>query len=235
MVILELEKRGINPFTRIYNTVVQNRDEDKFSRMNINSRGRADGIVRKYFGFKTTSSEKSRSYLYKTVLMKALELNVDHLYDKILIQELSGLTVRNNRIDHKSSGHDDMVIAYLLACYLLFAGKNLKFYGLEVSLVLSQFNNSESEKDREVDLQRTVKNKILELEETINSTHNEIVRASLLRRLNYLKTQVNEEVDVTDESALSVDKYANSENEEYKHKNAIIYNTNVVNGLLNSF
>jgi hypothetical protein len=235
MVILELEKRGINPFTRIYNTVVQNRDEDKFSRMDITSRSQADGIIRKYFGFKTTSSEKSRTYLYKTVLMKALELNVDHLYDKILIQELSGLTVRNNRIDHKSSGHDDMVIAYLLACYLLFAGKNLKFYGLEVSLVLSQFNNSTSKKDQEVALQRSLKNKIMELEETINSTHNEIVRASLIRRLNYFKSQIDEELDVTDESALSVDKYTNTKNEANEHKNAIIYNSNVVNGILNTF
>ena len=105
----------MNPLKKIFNKYFQEYDPDfKLDNLNYDS-----GLIRKNFGFNTTASATSRDFLYSRVLMTVLKLVADRLMDHDLIKELCGLTTKNNRVDHSGSGHDDLVIAFLLACYFL--------------------------------------------------------------------------------------------------------------------
>lgn len=104
----ELRKAGINPFTRIFNMIVQNKNEAPFNQINLSEPGLEEGVNKKYLGYNTTGSgPTSRNNLYSNVLMKAIELNHSRIRDRTLITELSGLAQKNGRIDHSVSGHDD--------------------------------------------------------------------------------------------------------------------------------
>ena len=131
-ICLVLQQHGINPFTRIYNKLVQEKDNREFSDLNIHSPNvYNDDGYRKHLGFITTG--KSREFLYKTTLNRAAKLNSDRIYDRTLIDEFATLSSINGRIDHSHGKHDDMVIAYLLACWLVFEGRNLSYYGIDVN------------------------------------------------------------------------------------------------------
>jgi len=202
---VEFAKYNINPYKRIFNSVIQDMGEKDYANVDTSSTN-VDGTVRKYFGFRTTTG--TRKMLYVTVFNKAMTLNKDKIKDKILIDEISGLTVKNGRIDHKSGGHDDTVIAYLLACYVLFFGKNLDFYGISYDQLLSTFSESQSEEDKELQYQKDLRSQIIELEKRMNKHPSEIVRLSLYRKLKALKSRVDETCSISDSQLISHDKYA---------------------------
>jgi hypothetical protein len=128
LVLLELDKEGINPFKRIYNLVVQDHADNKFKNVNI-AHGELYDKYRKYFGFRNSNSATiGRKFLYNTVFKRALELSADKINDAGLVLEIQGLTIRNGRVDHTSSGHDDRVVGYILACMVVLFGKNLSMY-----------------------------------------------------------------------------------------------------------
>ena len=106
MVITSMRRAGDNPFTRIYNRVVQDRQYEEFSRINLHDPNLSDTTDRKYLGFMTTGT--SRDVLYKQVLQRAASLAKEKVYDPTLISELSGLQASNGRIDHRAGKHDDM-------------------------------------------------------------------------------------------------------------------------------
>lgn len=232
LVVLELQKHGINPFRRIFSQVIQNKDDKQFANFPTNGRDAVDGRVRKFFGFKTTGS--TRPYLYKTVFNKALELNVDKFCDKDLIEEISTLSVKNGRIDHLASGHDDMVIAYLLACYVLFAGKNLDFYGIDQKLLLSQVSESTSEEETEVGYQQRLRIQIQDLETKINSANSELVRMSLIKKMNGLKLLVDPSVPAIISSDISEEK-KRVEEDALKQRHKPKYNPDLVLDLVANF
>ncbi|MDZ7908982.1 MAG: hypothetical protein U5N10_12680 [Gemmobacter sp.] len=63
------------------------------------------------FGFVTTAA--SRDVLYVNTLPEAAK-KADHLVDKMLSDQIRGLVIKKDRIDHDSGNHDDMVVAWLL-------------------------------------------------------------------------------------------------------------------------
>lgn len=152
--LIRLPAAGIDPFRRIYNQIVdepeQFRDIYKEIQQDIGRRSTAfyEG-VKKYFGFVTAGSGKfSREALYSDTLLQAARLGGRCAHDEDLIREITGLMVKNNRIDHSSSGNDDMVIAWMLGVWLLTRGKNLKFYGIEKVLTLvKEWTEDEADKD----------------------------------------------------------------------------------------
>lgn len=111
-VIEELQRHKVNPFFRIYNEVIQNWGDPKYHSIDIYNYNEIYGRVRSMFGFRTsgsaTSTVGSRNILYKSTMMKALEMNHSKIYDSHLINEFCSLQVRNGRIDHPDGGHDDM-------------------------------------------------------------------------------------------------------------------------------
>lgn len=92
---------------------------------------------RKEVGFKTDGGR--RKTLYTDVLGTAVGAAKRVARSERLVDQLLSLVVKNGRIDHISSGHDDMVIAWLLAFYFIFLGKNLKWYGINNSRAMLRY------------------------------------------------------------------------------------------------
>lgn len=138
-----LVARGVDPFARLFNWVVNDRDEypDRYREIMVPMSRRDPEVYTKYrefFGFATSGSgQQSRHELYGRTLMLAAKHGADRMHDQMLISQTTQLTTRNGRIDHASGGHDDMVVAWLLSYWILSNGRNLEFYGIERNGVLS--------------------------------------------------------------------------------------------------
>jgi hypothetical protein len=131
-IFANMRLESFNPLTRIYNKYLQEYN----SEMNLNNLNYEDGTVRKNFGFSTTSN--SRNLLYSSVLMNALNLVGDRLNDASLIDQISGLTMKNGRVDHTETGHDDLLIAFLLAVYFVLFGLHHNLYGIRPDEIMCQ-------------------------------------------------------------------------------------------------
>ena len=171
LILTEMEHTPFRPLRRIYNTVVQNFHDGKDPVDSFDIRGEG----RKVFGFNTTST--TRDTLTKQTLFNTLNINHSKIYDMELIAEISGLKQKNGRIDHgeKEDEHDDLLIAYLLACWLVLYGKNLHYYGIETSDLLSKMDRqgnpiAEGEKDKQIKIQR----RLQELEILLSNCTSEI-------------------------------------------------------------
>jgi hypothetical protein len=132
--MIELPSVGIDPFKRLYNTIVQNHHERKtdYERIIKDTRYRDESFYISHktdFGFATNA--QSRGLLYGNVLQNAAT-NAGHLVkDTTLSTQLRGLVEKNGRIDHDASGNDDLVIAWLLACWFITYGNHLDFYNID--------------------------------------------------------------------------------------------------------
>ena len=140
-IIQKLLLHEINPFTRLYNTIYQDKEKYKKEFEEVsNAKYYNEEIFVKYkkhIGFVTSGSGiTSRSELYSTTLISMLKYTGYCIYDQKLITQISALIIKNNRIDHPEGGNDDMVIAGLLSYWLLINGKNLNLYGINVSTLL---------------------------------------------------------------------------------------------------
>lgn len=191
-----LLQNQFNPFTRIFNRVIQNRDKEGFRDINIYDKSLCDSAQRKYLGFITDG--KSRPFLYKQVLNKAVKMNAERIYDQGIITELSGLSVINGRVDHKDGGHDDLAIAYLLACWFLFEGRNLGMYGLPVDQLLSRAVEitGGSEDPRHKADQLMLRKKIQHYETLAESTNSPMMKHHFRSRANVLREMVDDSMTV---------------------------------------
>ena len=207
-VIDELQKHHMNPYFRIYNEVVQNYDDPKYKAFDVYNYSDIYGRVRSTFGFRTqgsaVSTNGSRNLLYKSVMMKSLEMNADRIYDRQLINEFCILEVRNGRIDHPEGGHDDQCISYLLACYLVYFGKNLHMYGIPLDKVLSEVTVNGDTVDpvlrqEQIDIRR----RIAELEDIVNSNPTYLLKQSYLRELSDLHALLDNSVVTVKPMAVS--------------------------------
>jgi hypothetical protein len=135
-----LSLEGINPFTRLFNWIVNDAetDIDKFNEVKrYYPQSQLHIQYKKYFGYATSSGGKaSRDQLYTNTLLSAATYTADRVYDPILIEQISSLTTKNGRIDHTSTGKDDLCIAWLLTHWLITQGRNLDFYHIQTSKLL---------------------------------------------------------------------------------------------------
>ena len=143
--IQKLLYHEINPFTRLYNTIFQNKEQYELEFEEIMKAKYYNEYVfikyKKHIGFVTSGSGiNSRSELYSSTLLNMLKYTSNITYDKKLISQISSLVIRNNRIDHPEDGNDDLVIASLLSYWLLINGKNLQYYNINTLNILK--NNS---------------------------------------------------------------------------------------------
>ena len=196
-----LQHENINPFFRIYNEVVQNYGDPKYKNVDIYNYKNIHGQTRSAFGFRTSGgaiSGTSRNLLYKSVMMKTLELNASRVYDRTLIKEYSNLTLKGGRIDHESNKHDDQVISHLLASFLVFFGKNLHLYNVPEGILLKNISTSGSNVDAAVKQEQiAIRQRIAYLESAIAASTSYLLTSSYQRELNYLKS-------ILDESAIAV-------------------------------
>lgn len=185
------EDYHFDPFSRIFNTYVQNytSSSPSFKTLDI-----ANGNVRKAFGFNTTSSATSRKLLYTAVLSTAVNNNYNRIFDTHIIDEICTLTVKNGRIDHETGGHDDTLISYLIACYFVMYGKNLHMYGIQPHEILKE-NEDPNDDPFERDLQNKIKIRIAQIEETLDKNVSPMLKITLENELGYLRSISKSEAD----------------------------------------
>lgn len=194
LICAELWKNKINPFTRIYNMVFQNRSIEPYASMDIATPYATEGPLRKHLGYHTTATgDNSRDSLYKLTLNRGLGINYSTVRDKALISELKALTLTDRgRIDHTTGGHDDATIAMLLAMWMVLYGKNHHLYGMPVHLKLSRISPDGAAIDvNKSTRRRQLAIKINELDKQIRGTKDLIVRVSLSGERNFLKQQLD--------------------------------------------
>lgn len=140
--LLLLPAHGIDPFKVLFNRVVNDYEEepDRYAEIKVPFERRSIDIYtrfKKHFGFATSGMGlTSRSELYSTTLQNAAKQVGSVVCDKVTIDQILSLVVKNGRVDHPPGEHDDMVIAWLLGHWLLTQGKNLSFYGIDSSKIL---------------------------------------------------------------------------------------------------
>lgn len=191
-----LRNRGINPFRRIFNTIVQNKGMKEFDNVDPTDANLVDiGQYRKRIGFMT--SGPTRNVIYKSVLQRAANLAGDKARDHNLVNELGALQVINGRIDHTNGNHDDTVIAWLLACYLVLEGRNLHFYGLGPDDLMSP-EDVASKKNDVIYLksQISLRRKIRDLEDRIAAANNDSLQRIYMAEIKRLRTYVDDDVSI---------------------------------------
>ena len=240
--LLQLPKFGIDPFKRLFNRIVNEYDEyrDRYQEICQPMVRRSSDIYAKYkktFGFATASSGyASRSELYSTTLQNAAKLGCDKLFDAKLVDQISSLINKNGRIDHPDGGHDDLVIGWLLACWLLMHGKNLSFYGIDVTRVMcnAKTNNTEvsiydlyrkEEQDR-------IKEKMNQILDELAGEQDENICFRLEHELRVLDRQVvieNGETYSVDSLIREAREAKIAKRRNYEYQNRIQSNSGMVN------
>lgn len=199
-IVQKLLAAGINPFTRLYNTIFQNKDSmpkeyEEISRARMHD----ESIFTKYkkhLGFTTSGSGiTARSELYSTTLIHMLKFTGHVLYDETLINQICALVVRNNRIDHPTGGNDDMVISCLLSYWILTKGTNLQLYGIDSTTLLRKNSVYLEEKYRtdgesyEREELEEMEARFAQLMEEIRSESNPTIAMQLELRLRKLASE----------------------------------------------
>lgn len=194
-VLLVLQNRVRDLHKRIYVSVTQDRGREdelyrEFTRGPGNQPERFWSKFRKMAGFATDADKRRK--LYGEVFTMALRLAADHMRDPTLIQEVLALVSKNGRIDHQSGGHDDAVIAWLLAMWLIIFGKNVSHYEINNSRLMIRksnlLNRGEHTVDEEAQLrheeeQAAIMMEVENLVDEIMLTRSPIIQMKLKNRL----------------------------------------------------
>lgn len=140
--LLMLPLHGEDPFKRLFNRIVNDYDvyPDRWKEIRQPMGRRPQDLYVRYkstFGFSTSGTgATSRTELYSTTLQNAAKRGGARTNDKSLIEQVTGLVIRNGRVDHEVGEHDDLVIGWLLCHWLLGQGKNLSHYGIDPQMVM---------------------------------------------------------------------------------------------------
>lgn len=209
--VLHLMVKQVDPFRRIFNRVVDEPDNfrleyDDISRVN---KSRPSGYIDKYkrhFGFATSggTGRFSRNGLYSEALYSMLRHGAHRINSKLLIAELAGLHSTDGRIDHKNSGHDDLVIALLLAHWFCIKAKNLQFYGIEARNVLIDSADLEQKSEDE----RFEERRKMQKRDEFNSTIKELENATSAYDIDRLERKLRalgKGVDVEEITGVGID------------------------------
>jgi len=220
---------GIDPFARVFNWVVDEAVEypKRAEETIMVPMKRRDPSVyvkyRKYFGYGTSGSGKSsRDNLYGDALMQSIKYTGKYARDKILVNQISGLTMRNGRIDHGTGkgDHDDMVISWMLGYWFLTKARNIVHYGIPENASLSVVINEDLTNDGTVDKlarqeeQIAVKEVITTMIEMLRSETNPVKEMMLTNRIKHL----NKDIDVTISSPLNLESVLDQIKEEKRVK-----------------
>ena len=212
-----------DPYKRLFNRIVNDREEH-LEEFKVASgplfRKTIDMLVqhKKYFGFATSASGlTSRSELYGQTLQDCAKKTGHLVNDRKLIEEISGLVVKNGRVDHDDGGHDDIVIAWLLSYWLIARGSNLDVYGIDRNAVLINNKDTKGIDDRDLKHDLEIRKEIDILLEKIKESNDENLSYTYEKQIKFLSSRIiNKQYLSTD----SVDQLLNKIKEE---KSARIY------------
>lgn len=155
-----LPTKGMDPFKRIFNWVVEDAEvyKQRFNEIDVSLERRGSDLYTKYkkeFGFATSGSGRSsRDSLYGEALTAASKFTCDTVRDAKLVSQIGTLAIRNGRIDHTNGGNDDLCIAWLLSYRFLTHSANTNYYGIPQKDVLSRVGTNDK------DVRESIKDKI---------------------------------------------------------------------------
>lgn len=209
---LMLPQYGIDPFKRIFNTIVDNyainvKDYQELCEVPLLRRSKEFYETRKgKFGFITDGAR--RNTLYSIVLTTAAEKTAAFVRDKTLVGELTGLVEKNGKIDHGLSGHDDHVIAWLLCHWLVMEGKNLEFYGIARDMIERVKYKGSTKLDAvelyELEEQKLLKVEIDELASKVTGSRDPLAIQYYRNKILFLKSKIKDQIlDTTSLDKLS--------------------------------
>lgn len=223
--LLFLPQKGIDPFTRLFNWVVndplENRTLSEEAKLPMRKR-REDLYVRakKYFGFATSGGgQTSRADLYSVTLQNATRRCADKILDRSLTEQITGLVIRNGRVDHDIGGHDDLVIGFLLCHWFLTMGKNLTYYGIDSRQVLIEAKPVETITPSQAYFrfeQDKIRCRIEELFEKLTNEQDGFICEKMEDELRFLDSKIV----LTDGEYYSVDAIINEAKENKKKRNS---------------
>lgn len=211
MLIIQLTKAGVDPFRRLYNRIVDEREEfaNEYREIQTPVNQRSAHFYdrfKRYFGFNTSGSGgHARSALFGDAFKSLLEYGVKRIKDNILINELLSLVIKNGRLDHSSGNHDDMVVSLLLAHWFCIRAKHLDYYGIDSNQVFAKALKREEEMTK-VEIYRDERQVRLRAEFTgimdeLKGTKDMLSVARLEMRLRRLSQQV----DVAETGGVGID------------------------------
>lgn len=193
----------INPYDRLYNTLYQNKEKYAKEIHEIKTTRYYDSFIfdkySAHIGFKTSGNGvTSRDQLFSTTLLMMMKYTAHLLRCPLLIDQLLGLVIRNERVDHAPGNHDDAVVAALLSFWILISGKNLDLYGFSISLLLKRntvylterFESDSGSKDRE--RMEATEKEINDLLEAMKTEPNPVIIDQLERRVRFLGRNIKE-------------------------------------------
>jgi hypothetical protein len=190
MLLSILPSFGEDPFKRIFNTIVQDKEDfpERFELVRLPVSRREDSMYtlnKSAFGFCTAASGRfARSDLYGNTLQNAAKRSADKVYDKRLINQIAGLVKKNDRVDHQAGKHDDMVVAWLLCHWFLSYGKHMTTYGIQD--VMTQIDDGKSmtyEEHLALEQQRALRATIDELGKQLEETADPYLASKLEHQL----------------------------------------------------
>lgn len=228
--LLKLPSLNIDPFKRLFNKIVDEarENEQAYRELNLRLEVRPEAFYdtrKSRLGFVTTT--ENRSLLYTTVLQNAAKKSAQCVRDKTLASEITGLVVKNGRIDHSASGHDDMVIAWLLAHWFLSHARNLHHYGISHADVMAEVSEMGRQMTAVELAEREQQNQYLteidDILESLKKATNEMIIAQLEHRLRVLTARLS--TTTTDES-FSIDALIQGAAEERMKNQRIQARTN---------
>lgn len=196
-----LPSYNIDPFKRVFNIVVNERDSNprRFDTMDSHpSRMSIANQYRPLFGYMTTGTGRyTRNNLYNETLYRAVDIVADKIKDSRLVDELLGLVVLDGRIDHLKGKHDDQVISWLLACWFIFNARNVFYYDIIKQRFLSDVVEAGTAVDpvklaynRE---QENIRNKIESLYNDLNNTDDYFEFSKIEKSIRLLEQRLNPE------------------------------------------
>jgi hypothetical protein len=208
--LLMLPAKNIDPFRRIYNKVVNDKEEypDRFKDIQRPLYARHNELYVKYkklFGFATSATgATSRNELYSTTLLNAAKYTGDRVYDVKTIDQLLSLVIRNGRVDHEEGGHDDLCVSWILSYWIIAQGKNLDYYGINSRDILLD-NKLQTSTDPREHYNNTEQQRIrIDIERIVNQMQNERDEFILMRLENQLRSVANKLV-LADNEVFSID------------------------------
>ena len=220
--LLMLPVRGEDPFKRLYNTCVQNKDENPQRYKDISTpMGRRPKELyithKKTFGFTTSGfGSTARSMLYSTILQNVANVIGDKIKDAKTIDQMLSLIKKDGRIDHQVGGHDDQVISLLLGHWLLIRGVNLDHYGIDSSSILVdnkiQRQIQKVENSYQTYEQKMVRREIEELYEMLKNERDDFI----FRKLENRMLQLNSKLIKQDSESFSVEQLLDNLKKEKK-------------------
>lgn len=113
--------------SRVYCSPEANTDNARIrDKLDENGFIKEEYVRNKYFGTNTTPSTRQ---VMMNILLDMVHFSRNLVRSKYIVDDINKLVVKNNKIQAANGEHDDSVMSWLMALYILYYGKELERWG----------------------------------------------------------------------------------------------------------